>query len=304
MRGTVGIARRLGLSELVIGLTLVGFGTSTPELVTSLDAALREAPGIALGNVIGSNVANILLILGLVTLVRPIAANATAVGRDGTLVILVSILLAALAFAYGEVTRQQGAILTALLVAYIGLIWLLESRAHRRAAAAEPRPEEPAPASLWPAAVYALGGLAFLIVGADLLVQGAVTTARVAGISETVIGLTVVAVGTSLPELFASLAAAVRGRGDIALGNIVGSNIYNILGVLGVTALVHPVAIAADVGVVDWAALVGSAVLLVAFARSGARISRAEGAVFVALYAAYAGYLFAREGLIPGLPFG
>jgi len=301
VRGTVGIARRLGLSELLIGLTLVGFGTSTPELLTSIDAALRGAPGIALGNVIGSNIANILLILGLAALARPIAASAAAVGRDGVLVILVSVLLAWLALSFGELTREHGAILTGLLVVYVAIVWWLE---RPRGVIADRRDEPRGGRALWSAAVFAFGGLALLAVGADLLVQGAVTMARVAGISEATIGLTVVAVGTSLPELVTSFVAAIRGRSDMALGNIVGSNMYNVLGVLGITALVHPVAVAPDIGIVDWIVFIGSAALLIVFARTGARITRGEGAVFLALYAAYGGYLLAQQGVLPTLSAG
>jgi len=158
----------------------------------------------------------------------------------------------------------------------------------------ESHTHDPAPQKLWHSALFALGGLGLLVWGADLLVTGAITTARLAGISETVIGLTVVAIGTSLPELVATLTAALKGRSDVAFGNIVGSNLYNILGILGVTAIIHPIAIPADIGLVDWAALVGSAVLLMIFALSGKRITRLKGAVMLAAYAAYIVYLMTR----------
>ena len=293
IRGAVGIARRLGLSELLIGLTLVGFGTSTPELLTSVNAAIAGSPGIAIGNVVGSNIGNILLILAIVVLIRPIAVNPAAVSRDGALAIVVSVALALVAILFGELNRWIGGLLVAALIVYVIVVWRVESGG---GAAAEMHKEEghthdPVPQALWLSAVYALTGLGLLVYGADLLVNGAITTARLAGISETVIGLTIVAVGTSLPELVATLAAALRGRSDVAIGNIVGSNIYNILGILGVTALIHPIAIPADIGLVDWGVLIGSAALLLVFAITGRRISRLEGAVLLTCYVVYVGYL-------------
>ncbi len=293
IRGAVGIARRLGLSELLIGLTLVGFGTSAPELVTSLDAALRESPGIALGNVLGSNVSNILLILALVVLIRPIAVNPQAVWRDGMFVIAASIGLAALALGFGVLDRSIGAALLISLTGYLVLVWRLERKGGPAAELhqQEAHTHDPTPYKIWVAALFAFAGLALLIVGAELLVGGAIALARVAGLSETVIGLTIVAIGTSLPELVATLAAALKGRADVAFGNIVGSNLYNILGILGATAIVHPIAIPSDVGMVDWAVLIGSALLLSFFALTGKRLTRLEGAALLAGYCLYIGAL-------------
>ena len=296
IRGSVGVARRLGLSELLIGLTLVGFGTSFPELVTSVDAALLGSPGVALGNVIGSNISNILLILALVVLIRPIAFNPAATGRDGVLAIAVSVLLAVLATAFGELDRWLGAMLVGLLVIYTGVVWWLERKGGPAATvhAGESRAHDPAPQALWLSVAIALGGLGLVIFDADLLVKGAIASARIAGISETVIGLTIVAIGTSLPELVAALAAALRGRADVAFGAIVGSNIYNILGILGVTALIHPIVIPADIGIPDWAVLIGSSVLLLILAFTGRRAKRLEGVFFLCAYSAYVAYLLAR----------
>jgi len=296
VRGAVGVARRLGLSELLIGLTLVGFGTSTPELMTSIDAALAGSPGIALGNVLGSNIGNILLILGAVVLIRPLSVNPAAVRRDGLIVIAVSIALAALALLLGELNRWIGAAFVAVLALYIVAAWRLERRGGPVADMhqAESHAHDPAPGALWLSLLFAFAGLGLLVWGADLLVEGAISTARVAGISESVIGLTIVAIGTSLPELVATLAAALKGRSDVAFGNIVGSNLYNILGILGVTALIQPLAIPVDIGVVDWAVLIGSAALLLVFAASGRRLTRLEGAILLTLYCGYVGYLLSR----------
>lgn len=182
------------------------------------------------------------------------------------------------------------------LALYIVATWLLERRG---GPAAEMHQEEshthdPAPSALLLSLLFAFAGLGLLVWGADLLVEGAISTARVVGISESVIGLTIVAIGTSLPELVATLAAALKGRSDVAFGNIVGSNLYNVLGILGVTALIQPLAIPADIGVVDWAVLIGSACLLLVFAASGRRLTRLEGAILLALYCGYVGYLLSR----------
>lgn len=296
VRGAVGVARRLGLSELLIGLTLVGFGTSTPELMTSIDAALAGSPGIALGNVVGSNIGNILLILAAVVLVRPLSVNPAAVRRDGLIVIAASVVLAALALIFGELNRWIGAAFVGALALYLVAAWRLERRGGPAAEIheAESHTHDPAPSALWLSLLLAFAGLGLLVWGADLLVEGAISTARVAGISETVIGLTIVAVGTSLPELVATLAAALKGRSDVAFGNIVGSNLYNILGILGVTALIQPLAIPPDIGVVEWAVLIGSACLLFVFATTGRRLTRLEGAILLALYCGYVGYLLSR----------
>ncbi len=296
IRGAVGIARRLGLSELLIGLTLVGFGTSSPELITSIDAALVGSPGIALGNVLGSNIGNILLILAVVLLIKPIAVNPAAVGRDGVIALVVSIGLAALALTFGELNRMIGLLLLAGLAIYVFAVWRIERRG---GVAAEMHVEsshthDPAPQALWLSALFVTAGLGLLMLGANFLVTGAVATARIAGLSETVIGLTIVAIGTSLPELVATLAAALKGRSDVAFGNIVGSNIYNILGILGLTALIHPLPIPKDVGLLDWGALIGSAALLLVFALTGRRLTRLEGLAFLAGYVVFVYLLLSK----------
>lgn len=295
VRGAVGVARRLGVSELLIGLTLVGFGTSTPELVTSLQAALAGSPGISIGNVVGSNISNILLILAIVAVIKPVAVDPNAIRRDGAFMVATTLLLVAIGIGIGELARWVGAVLVAGLTAYLAAaVWMERGNG----AAAKLHVEQghscdPVPAPLWVGLVTAGAGLACLIAGAAFLVEGAIALARFAGLSETVIGLTIVAIGTSLPELVASLAAAVKGRADVAFGNIVGSNIYNILGILGVTAIITPIPFPPDMVARDWIALLGSAVLLIVCGRTGARLGRREGAVMLALYGAYCVALFA-----------
>jgi len=296
IRGAVGVARRLGLSELFIGLTLVGFGTSAPELLTTVHAAMAGATGIAVGSVVGSNISNSLLIVGIVSLIRPMPSSLAILQRDGLVVIGSSVLLVAIALASGSLSRPVGAVLLALLVAYSVVVWMLEKRdgAAARTHESEAHLHDPTPGALWISLSFAVVGLALLAAGADLLVRGAVTLARTAGMSETVIGLTIVAVGTSLPELVASLAATLKGRADVAFGNVLGSSIYNVLGILGVTALLRPIPVPPDLTIVDWSVFVGSAVLLLLFARFGGRVGRAKGAMLLAVYGGYLRYLLLR----------
>lgn len=292
VRGAVAIARRLGLSPLLIGLTLVGFGTSTPELLTSVQAALAGSPGIAVGNVVGSNIANILLILGLAAMVQPLRTSPRAFARDGTVVLLAAVACVAVTI-WGEIGRGQGVVLVAALIAYIAYTYVHEraapdASAEMHAAEAELTPR---PHRLWPALLFVVGGLGATLLGARLLVDSAIEIAFALEISETVVGLTVVAVGTSLPELVVSLMAALRRQGDVAFGNIVGSNIYNVFGILGITALVQPIAVPPEIVGLDIWVMLGATLLLLAFAVSGWRVSRLEGAAFLAAYVAYVAVL-------------
>lgn len=294
VRGAVAIARRLGLSPLLIGLTLVGFGTSTPELLTSVQAALAGSPGIAIGNVVGSNTANILLILGLAALVQPLRTQPEAFARDGSVVLLAAFACLG-AVMLGEIGGLAGLALVTAVVAYVGYTYWHERRVPDASAAmhAAEGALEPRPRRLWLAILFTLGGLVATLSGARLLVEGAIALAAAAGISETVVGLTVVAVGTSLPELTVSLVAAFRREADVAFGNIVGSNIYNVFGILGVTALVTPIAVPPEIIALDIWVMLGATVLLLAFAVTGWRVTRLEGAVLVGAYATYMMVLFA-----------
>ncbi|MCV3271006.1 calcium/sodium antiporter [Roseobacter sinensis] len=290
VRGSVSAAKAFGISPMVIGLTLVGFGTSTPELVTSLQAALSGSSGIAIGNVVGSNIGNILLILGLAALLAPIVVTPAAIRRDGA-VMLAATALAGVVFLLGDIGRLTGLLFVAALASYLTATLLAERRAARSAAgavyAAEaeavPGPDTGLALSL----ALAAGGLVLTIVGARFLVSGAVSTAEAAGLSETVIGLTIVAIGTSMPELVTSVIAVRKGQGEVALGNVIGSNIFNLLGILGVTALVQPMRVPPEILRLDLWVMAGASVLLVVFARTGWRIGRREGAVLLALYVAY-----------------
>lgn len=298
VRGAVAIAKRLGVSAFFIGLTIVGFGTSTPELSTSLMAALKGSGDIAVGNVVGSNICNVLLILGATALIRPIAIELRLVRSELLVVILVS-LLPFVALATGHiVTRWQGLAMVALLIGYLWRGYLAGRREEsRRQAELEAELEREVgldptkPANPLIAVLSIAAGLALLIAGSWLLVRSASGIARSFGISELVIGLTVVALGTSAPELFTSVVAAIRKQSDIAVGNILGSNIFNLLGILGVTAAVRPQAIDTQVFRLDAPLMLATAILLAFFMRSGSRLSRPEGACMLLCYATYTAYL-------------
>lgn len=297
VRGAVGMAARLGISPLLAGLTIVGFGTSTPELATSVQAALAESPGIAIGNVVGSNVANILLILGISGLIMPLAVNPASFRRD-SVALGGSAVLATGAVLLGVIGLTAGLALVACLVGYVWWAYTSESSAHdaerrRHEAEAEDRP---VPSDTGPLALAAmiLAGLAAAILGAHLLVEAAVVLASAAGVSESVIGLTVVAIGTSLPELIACLIAVLRKHADVALGNVVGSNIYNTLGILGTTAIIHPVEVPAEIAGIDIWVMLGTTALLLVQLRSGWRLSRIEAALLLALYCGYTAILALR----------
>ncbi len=310
VRGSVAVARKLNISELVIGLTLVGCGTSMPELVTSLRAIDTGAVGISIGNVIGSNIANILLVLGAAALVRPILTNPRALKRDAAVVVVATAGLCWLIW-QDAFTRLSGFLLLTALILYIALSLIADQKGNTPEGEMHAGEGEiiEAEHGVVVGLLIALAGLAGIVFGARFMVDGAVGIARDIGVSEAVIGMSIVAVGTSLPELATSLVAATRGKADVALGNIIGSNIFNILGILGVTALIHPFSVmqnhtgdlsgeamqAAGQSIVtstDIGALVLSLFLLFLFGITGKRIARWEGGVLLAGYVLYMGLLF------------
>lgn len=294
VRGSVSAAKAFGISPMVIGLTLVGFGTSAPELVTSLQAAVSGSPGIAVGNVVGSNIVNVLLILGVAAALAPIAVDPRAFRRDGLALVIATLLCIGVVL-MGDMSRLDGLGLVAGLAFYLAYTLWSERRArHTPAAAVLEAEAEAVPGpdhGLGPSIAIALAGLVITIFGARFLVSGAVTIAQAAGLSETVIGLTIVAIGTSMPELVTAIIAVRKGQGDVALGNVIGSNIFNVLGVLGITAVVHPVAIPPEIIRLDIWVMAASSLLLILFALTGRKLSRAEGAFFLLGYAAYVAVL-------------
>lgn len=296
IRGAVSVANTFKISPMVIGVTLVGFGTSTPELVTSLQAALTGSPGIAIGNVVGSNIANILLILGIAAALAPVAVDPLAFRRDGS-VMLAATLACVGVVLMDEIGRIAGGVFVAALIAYLTYTLWSEQQPNPTPAAAVFEAEAeaiPGPETgLLVSILLAIGGLVLLIFGARFLVMGAVDIAQMAGVSEVVIGLTVVAIGTSMPELVTSIIAVRKGQGDVALGNVLGSNVFNILGILGITAVVTPMDIPAEIIRLDiWVMLAATLVMLI-FARTGWTISRREGGLFVLAYVGYLGVLVA-----------
>lgn len=282
VRASVDIAARMGVSPLLIGLTLVGFGTSTPELVTSVQAALVHAPGIAIGNIVGSNIANILLIIGVSALLMPIAASFGAIFRDGLFMVATAVFLTWVSLK-GSLNFDMGVLFLGLLVVYVLTAWAFERT--------NPDSERTVivhdVSGLGLSLVIAVVSIGVLILGANFLVEGSIRLARSSGFSEEFIGLTIVAVGTSLPELFTSVTAALKRQSDIAIGNILGSNIYNILGILGITAIVHPQDVPPQIANFDNFVMIGASVLALVWFALARGIGRFGGIVFLALYAAY-----------------
>ena len=278
VRGASSIARSYRISPMVIGLTIVGFGTSAPELLVSVQAALAGQPAIAIGNVLGSNIANILLILGISAVIAPLILPMRKLWRDLGFMLLATAVIWAMLLD-GDITRLDGVLLLAGLIVFVAVAFLTGK--------AEPDDTLPLP-PVWQAALMTLGGLVVLVIGARLLVDSATTIARTYGISEAVIGLTIVAVGTSLPELATSVVAALRKQTEIAVGNIVGSNIFNIFGILGLTAVIAPIPAEARFVSIDmpWAAAAAIGLTVVAALMGG--LPRIAGVV---LLAAYGGYL-------------
>lgn len=298
VRGSVKLARILNISPMLIGITLVGFGTSTPELITSIQAAYLNSPGLVMGNVIGSNIANILLILGLTALIWPLKTNPAAFKRDG-LVILLSTILCIAVVLFGQVTQTIGVAFVILLTLYIVLTYFIERRAHDASAVMHEQTADLVSPSRYGTAlalILTLAGFVMIFFGARFLVTGSIDMARTLGIPETIIGLTIVAVGTSLPELITSVIAAVRREADVAFGNIIGSNIYNILGILGITAIIQPIKVPGVVAVLDIWVMLAATILLLIFAATRWSLSRLEGGIFLVCYIAYIGYLVRSVG--------
>ncbi|MEI7642701.1 MAG: calcium/sodium antiporter [Chloroflexales bacterium] len=291
VRGAAHLAAAVGVPPLIIGLTVVAMGTSAPELAVSLQAALSGQADLTLGNVVGSNIANVLLILGLAALVAPLIVASRLLQREVPAMIGISLLFWLLA-ADGVISRLDGVVLIILLSAFMAVtIW-----SERRAPAPPGSPSARSDRTRWGLARnlgLVLGGLILLVAGAEWLVEGAVVFARTLGVSELIIGLTIVAVGTSLPEIATSILASLRGERDIAVGNVVGSNILNLLAVLGLTALIspQPITVPASALAFDIPVMVAAAVACLPIFFNGRMIARWEGTLFVSYYVAYTAYL-------------
>lgn len=293
VRGAVAAALKLDMSPLLIGATIIAVGTSAPELVVGIDAVLKGVPTLALGNVVGSNTANILLAIGLPAIVLPVACSAPGVTRT-TVIMLVATAIFLIGGVAGAYSWPAGIVFLSLLTLFI-----VDSVRSARSASKEQNNntedalelevdlEDAAKLSTLATLLFLLGGLAGVVFGADWLVKGAVTIATDIGVSDAVIGLTLVAIGTSLPELATGLIAAFRGQGDVAIGNVIGSNIFNLLGIVGASAFVGSIPVPDSFWQFDFWVMAGSSLVLLPFCFFGKSIGRFSGIVFVTIYAAY-----------------
>ena len=287
VRGAVALAEKLGISPLVIGLTIVAFGTSAPELVVSLKAAYSGAYGVAIGNVVGSNIANVLLVLGAPALIAPILCKEDGIGFSLFVMALLTIILMVM-MAMGSLDRFDGVMLVGILAIF--LAWQFKTARSDRAAALggdyhEEIDDVPTRNSI--IAAYLLAGIIGLPIGASLTVNGAVDIARFFGVSETVIGLTIVAIGTSLPELVTSVMAAWRGSGAVVIGNVVGSNIFNIGAILGITSLFHPLLVPSHIVHIDMWIMAAVTALVIFLVLTSRTINRLGGIVMLGLFTAF-----------------
>lgn len=298
IRGSLAAARRFDISPLLTGLVIIGFGTSAPELAVSVDAALNRQPDISIGNVVGSNIGNILLILGLCALITPLTVRSLALRRDAVTVVASSLLFLVLA-GDSALGPADGLILLLSLTAY--LVWAYWSERKLDPASTELYTAEAEELSVVPKSftwivVYVITGLLLLIAGSRVLLTGAVGIAEHFGVSDAVIGLTLVAIGTSLPELSISVIAALRRHADVAIGNVLGSNIFNLLGILGISALLQPLPVHTRVLQFDQWVMLGASLLLLLFLYTGRRLSRLEGGVLLTGYGIYLGLTYTVFG--------
>ena len=288
IRGSVAIGTRLEMSPLLVGMVIVGFGTSTPELVVSIRATLEGVPGLAVGNVIGSNISNVLLILAVAALIQPIDRPERALKPDGIVLVAISAIVVLLGV-QGTISALQGVVFLILLVGLIAAEYFRARREERLKEILEepvPLPEE-VPQSILVSVLLVVTGIAGLIYGADLLIEGATRVARVFGVPEGLIGLTIVAVGTSLPELASSIVASWRGHSSVAYGNVIGSNLFNLLGILGVSALTGNLAFPYVMVWLDGPVMIAATALMLYFISSGTGLSRKEAVAMLVCYFLY-----------------
>jgi cation:H+ antiporter len=306
VRGASKLALSAGISPLVVGLTVVSMGTSAPEVAVSIGAAMDGLPDLAIGNVVGSNIFNVLFILGISALIVPLTVHAQVIRQEVPVMIGASFLLLAVGYD-GRLSFNDGLLLIGLFVAYTVML-VRQSRRESKETQAEFTEEMPAEANWdkhWGMQVLLIAvGLGLLVLGSNWLVGAAITVAKSLGVSDLVIGLTIVAAGTSMPEVATSIMAAIRGQRDIAIGNVVGSNIFNILGCLGLTALIAPagVPVAASVLSFDIWVMLAVALACLPVMLSGREIARWEGFIFIGYYVAYTAYLILMSQQHDALP--
>lgn len=288
VRGAVTLARLSGVSPLIIGLTIIAVGTSAPEFVTALSAALSGASDMAVGNVVGSNIVNMLLILGIAAMIRPINVSVKIIARDAMMVVGATALFVAFGVT-GGFNQWQGALLLFCLIGYLYMTYKAEQRENNKQAlhAREADDVGGVPGRPWVAFVFLAGGLAGIVIGAKLLVSGGLGIAEAFDVSRTIVGLTLIALGTSLPELAIVIVASCRGHSDIALGNVLGSNIFNLLGITGGVAMITPLGMPSEIMNFDIWVLLGVTILLLPLMITENKISRPEGRLLAGLYIVY-----------------
>ena len=287
VEGASKVAEKFGIPQLVIGLTIVAIGTSLPEAAVSVSAALKGSAEITIGNIVGSNIMNVLLILGITSAIKPIAVQKSTVRYELPFVIVISAMLMGIGYTDNVVGRADGLILWGLLLCYMAYLLRMAKKGNDMS---EEAADENKPVPVWKMILLIIVGGVMIVIGSDVAVDAATALARIFGMSERLIGLTIVAFGTSLPELVTSATAAVKGKADIAVGNIVGSNIFNILFVVGTSALITPVAYAANF-FVDSIVCIATVVLLWVLVVKNKRLGRAGGVCMLVCYAAYFVYL-------------
>lgn len=292
IRGSSNLAIKIGITPLVVGLTVVAFGTSAPELVVSLKAALLGNSSISLGNVIGSNIANIALILGLAAIIRPLKVNAKVVIREIPIMIIISAIFI-ITLIDGEIGFIEGIIFVIGLIVYLFISVKIARKEKNPDIDSEFTEGLKSKMGVPLSIIFMLAGLGMLILGANLFVQSSVAIAKRFNVSDAVIGLTIVAVGTSLPELITSIVASYKKEADIAIGNVVGSNVFNILGILGITSIIIPIS-SSGISYIDLIVMMVSAIILFPISKTGFVISRIEGAVLLIGYFGYIYYLLPK----------
>lgn len=287
--GSASVAKKLRVSSMIIGLTVVAMGTSAPECAVSIAASFRGENAVAVSNVIGSNMFNLLMVCGICAVISPLPVKPETMKKEFPISIVAAIALVFMGYLGMEVGRVDGILLLAAFIVF--LIWLV--RGARKGREANEDEEEIKTLNTWLCLIYIVGGIAAIVVGGNLVVDSAKTIAGNFGLSPTLIGLTIVAMGTSLPELVTSIVAARKGETDMAIGNVIGSCIFNVLLVLGIAGTISPIEVLME-NVIDAIILIGISIVTWIFAWTGKRINRAEGAILVAIYAAYMGYICVR----------
>lgn len=291
--GAAGIADRFGIPQLVIGLTIVAFGTSAPEAAVSITAALNDSAGLAVGNVLGSNILNIFIILGLTSVITPVAVQNSTFKYEIPFVIIITIILGIMGYFGGNINFVDGIILWAIFIVFFIYLVRMAKKGQNSQNEEEDDDKPAEKKNIFLLILLTIIGIVMIVVGSDVTVDSASAIAKVFGMDDRLIGLTIVALGTSLPELVTSVIAARKGNADIAIGNIVGSNIFNILFVLGTTALITTVPYESKFIVDAVIATIAAIVLLVCVANKERKLKRGGGAVMLAMYAAYFVYLIA-----------